>query len=101
MAAKDHRERMELIEIRWTPELEAALGQWLLWRSQLVTQCVEEPAPEMLLHAVGKRTAEAAQAVRELRTVLETGRTPAFDLEIAAQVASLRETLRLAGRVRP
>lgn len=91
----------ELVEIRWTPELEAALVQWLLWRGQLSTQCPESPSADMLARAVRNRTAEAAQAVLELRTVLETGRSATFDLDIAKKVASLRETLALAGRVKP
>jgi hypothetical protein len=89
----------KLVEIRWTPELEGALVQWLLWRGQLSTQCPEEPTPDMLVRAVRNRTAEAEQAVQELRTVLETGRSATFDLDIAHKVASLRETMARAGRV--
>mgnify|MGYP000007439760 CR=1 FL=1 len=88
----------ELLEIRWDAALENDLARWLLHRGQMPALTAGDMATQdMVTRAMMRRTSEAAQAVRELRTVLESRRVPVHDLDVMKRVLDLQDRRREGG----
>lgn len=88
----------EILEIRWDAALENDLARWLLHRGQMAALTAGDMAtPDMVTRAMGKRAADAMQAVRELRTVLEARRVPVLDLDVMKRVGALKDRARDGG----
>lgn len=81
----------ERIEIRWTKDLETELLRWIVLQAQLAPVAASEVATaEGLKRASLRRLADAKQALKSLRTVIESAKVPVLDCDILDAVDRLK-----------
>ena len=73
----------QLVEIRWTPELCAALVRWILNDAQLpALDAADIATPEMVALTALRRERSARMKLTGLRTLLEAGRVAVLDCDV-------------------